>query len=863
MKSKHKKSNYFLDKGIFANLNSFMELENRISNLPEKERGAAFEVFAEAYLKTQSFTQAQNVWPDNDIPQKIRHKLGLPPADMGIDGVFNTHNDEYHAYQVKYRTNRLSLSWDELSTFMGLSDKSDKRVLFTNSNDISSVMDVRANFYSIKGNDLDKLDLVDFRAIETWLASGKVSREKKSPRPHQIEAINNILEELNKKNRVTAVMACATGKTLVALWVAEKKESKTILVLLPSLALVRQTLHDWAKENSWDKFNYLCVCSDLTVTNSEDGIILNQHELDFSVTTQKEDIEIYLKNQIVLPKIIFSTYQSCQIVAQAMPHEFSFDLAIFDEAHKTASREDSNYAFALQDKNLSIKKRLFLTATPRHYDINQKDKEGEQRLVYSMDDEEAYGKIAYKLSFRKAVQLDLICDYKIIISIIDSAMIDRELIKQGEVVVKGDVIKAQRIANILAIQNAVEKYEIKKIFSFHNSVASAKSFTTNTNEGIGAYLEDFTTFHINGEMPTGKRSNLLKEFEQSSKSIISNARCLTEGVNVPAVDMVAFVSPKKSQIDIVQAAGRAMRKADNKKFGYIFIPLFMQIAEDESIEEAIDKTKFDTVWDVLQAMQEQDESLVEIISQMREELGKTLGYNDNRLRERIEILGPQVYISELRRIITSRIIDKLGLTWDERFGELLKFKELNSHCNVPLRYPENPALGKWISAQRVKYKKKSISQDQIDKLEAIDFCWDLFDEYWEIMFAELNKFKESNSYCNVPLRYPENPALGLWVCAQRKRYKKKIISQDQIDKLEAIDFCWDPFDENWQAMFAELNKFKEANSHCNVPRGYPDNPSLGLWVSAQRQKYKKKSISQDQIDKLEAIDFCWNPLDKN
>ena len=197
---------------------------------------------------------------------------------------------------------------------------------------------------------------------------------------------------------------------------------------------------------------------------------------------------------------------------------FSFDLAIFDEAHKTASRQGANYAFALQDKNLSIKKRLFLTATPRHYNVNKKDKEGDQRLVFSMDDQKTYGQIAHQLSFRAAVQKDLICDYKVIISIVTSEMVNRELLKQGEVVVDGDIIKAQRIANILAIQSAVDKYGIKRIFSFHSSVSAAKSFTLNTNEGIGAYLKDFTTLHVNGEMSTSKRESLLKEFEESDKS---------------------------------------------------------------------------------------------------------------------------------------------------------------------------------------------------------------------------------------------------------------------------------------------------------------------------------------------------------
>ncbi len=523
MKPQHKKSHFFYTKGLFTALNSFSELENRISKLPIEERGDAFEVFAEAYFNTQKIHQAKEVWPDSVVPQTLRNQLGLPSTDKGIDGVFLSHNGQYHAYQVKYRSYRSNLAWEELSTFMGLSDKSDQRVLFTNSNDISSVMNARTDFYSIKRNDLDKLEQADFKAIENWFSSGLVLREKKSPLLHQSEAISDILEEFKANDRATVIMACGSGKTLVALWAAEKKDAHTILVLLPSLALVRQTLHDWAKENSWDDFNYLCVCSDATVIKGIDETVLRQHDLDFPVTTQREVVQQFLNNKNSSRKIIFSTYQSCQIVAEAMPKGFVFDLAIFDEAHKTASREGANYAFALQDTNLPIKKRLFLTATPRHYNVNKRDKEGEQRLVYSMDDETTYGRVAHQLSFRGAVEKDLICDYKVIVSVVTSEEVNRELLKRGEVIVDGDVIKAQRMANIIAAQNAIEKYGIKKIFSFHNSVNAAKSFTSNKNEGIGAYLKEFVSLHVNGEMSTSMRDNLLKEFKESERAIISNA----------------------------------------------------------------------------------------------------------------------------------------------------------------------------------------------------------------------------------------------------------------------------------------------------------------------------------------------------
>ena len=855
-KQKHKKSHFFHAKGLFSDLNSFNELENRISKLPIEKRGDAFEVFAEAYFNTQKIHLAKEIWPDSEIPQSLRNQLGLPSTDKGIDGVFQSHDGQYHAYQVKYRTNRLNLTWEELSTFMGLSDKSDKRVLFTNSSDIPDLMNARIDFYSIKGNDLDKLEPADFKAIEGWFSSDIIIREKKSPFPHQSEAISDILEEFKASDRATAIMACGSGKTLVALWAAEKKDSQTILVLLPSLALVRQTLHDWAKENSWDDFNYLCVCSDATVIKGIDETVLHQHDLDFPVTTQREVVQQFFHNKNSSRKIIFSTYQSCKIVAEAMPKSFVFDLAIFDEAHKTASREGANYAFALQDNNLPIKKRLFLTATPRHYNVNKKDKEGESRLVYSMDDETTYGRVAHQLSFRRAVEKDLICAYKVIVSVVTSEEVNRELLKHGEVVVGGDVIKAQRMANIIAVQSAIEKYGIKKIFSFHNSVNAAKSFTSNKNEGIGAYLKEFVSLHVNGKMSTSVRENLLKEFKESENAIISNARCLTEGVNVPEVNMVAFVSPKKSSVDIVQAAGRAMRKPPGKKFGYILIPLFIQLAEDEKLEEALEKTKFQTVWDVLQSLQEHDESLVEIIGQMREAIGRTGGFDDSRLREKIEFIGPELQLPVLRNSIITKIVDRLGVSWDERFGELVKFKEENGHCNVPNRYDKNPSLGSWVSKQRQDYKKKGLTQDRIDKLNAIGFDWNRdmqWDIQWDNKFAELVKFKEENDHCNVPGRYDKNPSLGSWVSAQRQDYKKKGLTQDRIDRLNAIGFDWNR-DMQWDNKFAELVKFKEENDHCNVPLRFP---KIGKWVRVQRQNFKKKKLTFERETKLNKIGFSW------
>lgn len=855
MTPKHKKASYFFSKGLFSNISSFTELEKRIATIPEIERGDAFEVFAEAYLKTQPLHQVEEIWPEKILPQSLRDILNIP-SDAGIDGVFKTFSGSYKAYQVKFRSNRESLSWgsDGLGNFFGQSDRVSERVLFTNSVDLSHLASTRVGFYSIRGSELDNLSVEDFKTIEEWLNTGVMVREKLIPKDHQVQAINAIMKELGVVDRTTAIMACGTGKTLVALKVTERIKAKTILVLLPSLALIRQTLHDWARNHDWQNFNFLCVCSDDTVVKGEDETVLYQQDLDFAVTTQSQDVTNFIINQNLDTKIIFSTYQSCHTVAQALPKNFTFDFAVFDEAHKTASRSATNHAFALQNKNIAIKKRLFLTATPRHYNIDKKDKSGDQKIVFSMDDEATYGRVSYKLSFRNAVEQNLICDYKVIISVITSDELNRELLKRGEVLVKGDIIKAQRIANIFAIQKAVVQYGINRIFSFHSSVSAAKSFTAKTNEGIGNYLTNFSTMHVNGEMSASKRESILNEFRSKEKALISNARCLTEGVNVPAVDMVAFVSPKKSKVDIAQAAGRAMRKNESKTCGYILIPLFIQIAENEDLEQALNKTHFDTVWNVLQAMQEQDENLVEIIAKLREDRGKVLGLNDNKLKEQVEILGPELLLSDLRQAITTNIIDHLGLSWDERFGELVRFKEEHGHCEVPRYYRSNQKLGAWVSTQREAYEKKLLMPKRYKKLASLGFNWCLKNS-WEERFSELTDFKKEYGHCDVPYNYV-NKNLASWVANQRVSHKKEKLALEKFKVLDGLGFKWDSLKPSWEENFYELIDFKEKNGHCNAPYALP----VGAWAGRQRKLYKQGTLTSDRYKKLNNIGFDWDPI---
>ena len=255
----------------------------------------------------------------------IKDRFALAQREVGVDGVFETHLGDYHAYQAKFRTDRPSLTWDELSTFMGLTDQIAERVVITNCDELSTVLSDRRGFYAIRGADLDRLQAEDFGAIRNWLAGAIVEHIRKTPLPRQHEALDAIVKTLTEHDRATLLMPCGTGKTLVALWAAEQLGIKKILVLVPSLALISQTLHAWLKETRWHNPSFLCVCSDPTVTDRADALVLHQADVNFPVTTEREGVRTFLDRQTDGVKVIFSTYQSARVVASGMTENTRFD----------------------------------------------------------------------------------------------------------------------------------------------------------------------------------------------------------------------------------------------------------------------------------------------------------------------------------------------------------------------------------------------------------------------------------------------------------------------------------------------------------------------------------------------------------
>ncbi len=863
MPAKHVKARHWIATGIFDALTSFHDFEQRINGIvEEKDRGDVFEIFVEGFLATQPIMQCVTHWVVGDIPLILRQQYNLPSDAKGIDGVYESRLGTHVAYQVKYRQKGY-LTYTEVAPFLGITERFTERVIFTTASELADDALNRGGMRLVRGDDFRALKSDDLARIEAWLKAKPLPRSPYTPKPYQADALTDIKTALNTHDRATVVMACGTGKTLVSLWATQDAQPKTVLVLLPSLTLLQQTLGEWSKHHIFTPgFRYLCVCSDQTVGLANDELEVRPSDVEFRIDTDPKEVTRFLAHPTDEVKVIFSTYQSSPVVS-AGAAAYTFDMGIFDEAHKTTGREGGAFSYALSDERLRIRKRLFFTATPRHIDIRHRDKEGEFP-VQSMDDPQVYGIRAHTLSFASAAKQDIICPYKVVISLIDKHMVSDFARKHGITLIDTDLMKVRWVAHLLAFQQAVENTGATKALTFHSRVKAAQEFASDTTHGIGRYLNGYDVRHVHGKQRSSERKSLIDTFRHAEKGVLTNARCLTEGVDVPAVDMVAFLDPKQSRIDIAQATGRAMRKpqgASTKTVGYVVVPLFAADFEQSSLDEAIESEGFDQVADVLNALQEQDEDLIDIIRELRERKGAGEPFDLRRLREKVEVIGPAVDLERLNTSISVAIADRIGMSWDEWYGMLTVYKQRIGDVLVPQSY-RNPAsgyrLGGWVSKQRE--GKETMLPDRRARLDALGFVWDPQTAWWEEGYRSLQLFRQREGHCRVPVIY-RDPAsgyrLGQWVSKQREG--KETMLPDRRARLDALGFVWDPFATQWEEGFHSLDRYRQERGHCLLPKSYRDPAAgyrLGQWVSKQR--VGKETMLPDRRERLDALGFVWN-----
>ncbi|EMH49264.1 helicase protein [Helicobacter pylori HP116Bi] len=668
-------------------ISAYELIKEKLHAIPNlRDKGSLFEKISKQFLQEHDSAneyESIDLWYDWKLRGKER--------DKGIDIVITTSNKEYIAVQCKFHQN--SISYNDISPFLtqllsgvgGVGGVKFKKGIIISTSNLTSealkaIEQIRSTGMGIDIDEITEEDFIysriDWEKFDPTKTEDEIPLcDKKRPRPHQTEAIEQTKKYFSdpKNARGKLIMACGTGKTYTSLKIMEALDPKITLFLAPSIALLSQTFREYAQEKS-EPFYASIVCSDdktgqskKNKSKNEDNDDINFSELPLKPSTRLKDIlSVYERAQKENKRfIIFSTYQSALRIKEAQEAGLNgIDLIICDEAHRTVGamystneRDDKN-AFTLchSDENIKATKRLYMTATPKVYSESSKAKAKESdNVIYSMDDAEVFGEEIYTLNFERAIALDLLTDYKVLILAVRSenlsgvtnsvnkkisqleargTKLDKKLINNEFVCKIVGTHKGLAKQDLIVLddenkedndlKNKADTFVSQRAISFCKSIQTSKNIKDSFETIMECYDEELkkksfknlqiTIDHVDGTMNCKDRLDKLEnlnQFEPNTCKVLSNARCLSEGVDVPALDSVIFFDGKSAMVDIIQAVGRVMRKAKNKKRGYIILPIALRESEIKNLDEAVKNTNFQNIWKVLKALRSHDPSLVD------------------------------------------------------------------------------------------------------------------------------------------------------------------------------------------------------------------------------------------------------------
>ena len=600
------------------------------------ERGRRFEPLVADILRTDRMFRERysQVWLWDDWPDRESGDIGVDIVAELADG------SGYAAIQCKCYEPTTTLQKSHINSFLAYTnpDFVERIVVSTTTNWSSNLLTLMRR----QQPPVQRLDLFGLEATtidwERYLEDETKplqQRRTKDLRPHQEAALSDVYAGFEQHDRGKLIMACGTGKTFTALRAAEHLAGKggRVLFAAPSISLVNQSLREWAAE-SRIPIRAFAVCSDPKVGRANDGDSARTYDLPIPATTDAKRLaDEASKDAPNRLTVVFSTYQSMQRIAEAqdagMP---AFDLIICDEAHRTTGatlkgEERSNFLLVHDAEKIHAAKRLYMTATPRVYAPNVKKKASENEVyIASMDDETQYGEEFHRLDFPTAVEQNLLSDYKVAVLVMSEERVNLEYSEElGDAVAVGDIGRVIGCLNGLAKldpehrQFADDQAPMQRAVAFSNTIKNSERFVKLVAQLQGE--EDYQVRgvrmraqHVDGTSGVLERAEKLRWLGgetllmQQQCHILSNARCLTEGIDVPSLDAVLFLQPRKSQIDVVQAVGRVMRRAEGKKWGYIILPIVVPTGEDPNA--ALDNNDaYAHVWEVLQALRSHDSRL--------------------------------------------------------------------------------------------------------------------------------------------------------------------------------------------------------------------------------------------------------------
>ena len=626
----------------------------RTATATQRDRGTAFEKLIAAWLMTDPVQSKRFARAELGSEWASRH--GRRRTDIGIDLVCTRHDGELAAVQCKLFAPERRILKTDIDSFISTSatdEFAERLIVETTESAWSENARATVLDQSIPTTIIGLQDLRESRVDwSRFAATGDIARpEPKSLRDDQVEALDCVKAGLQAADRGKLIMACGTGKTLTSLRIAEAMagEGGCILLLVPSLALMAQTVPEWCADARLS-LTAFAACSDTQVgkrrRNAFDIAEIEVTDLAFPATTKADKLaEAVAASDANSMRVIFATYQSISVIAAAQANHGlpEFDLIVCDEAHRTtgvtfAGEDQSNFVKVHDNSVIRGRKRLYMTATPRIYGENARSKARDADAVLaSMDDPKLYGDVLFHHGFARAVESDILTDYRVIVLAMDegqvSGAVQKRLADDNSELVLDDATKIVGCWKALSKTGLVgrgadDPGPMNRAFAFCRNIKSSKLVRDEFGQVIAEYRagddddapQDFNCRirHVDGTYKARARKQRLDWLKEDAGPddcrILSNARCLTEGVDVPALDAIMFLHPRNSQIDVVQAVGRVMRKAAGKRMGYVILPV--GVPSDVPADVALnDNKKYRVVWQILNALRAHDERLDAVINQ--------------------------------------------------------------------------------------------------------------------------------------------------------------------------------------------------------------------------------------------------------
>ena len=705
-----------------------MDYEQLIARIHQTEilkraKGDRFEQLIKNYLQTDNnyARQIKQIWLWEEFPYASQ----FSGSDTGIDLVART-EDGWWAIQCKCFAEDNPVNKSDIDSFLSLSSRTfevsrlgqiafSQRLLVTSNSNLgpharSAIANQIPRVVWINGDALARA-AVEWGKLDEGVYGRPAHRLVFEPRPHQKEAIQKAKAHFAKHDRGKLIMACGAGKTLTSLRIAEEltNQSGWVLFLVPSIALLSQTLREWGNQVRGG-FSPICVCSDEKISARLDSLSSSVVDIPLPASTDIDEIKLrvqYCRTTDSGLRVIFSTYQSIGVVIDAQKQlGLEFDLTICDEAHRTTGityEGDDVSGFNRVHRQIRSKKLMYMTATPRIYEDNAKAKATENNtLVYSMDDPELYGQEFHRLGFGKAVEQNLLSDYKVVILTLNEELVPAHL--QRALSNENQALEPSDLHKLVGCIDALSKHIIgdggaldggslaaimKRSVAFCSKIKVSDAISQAFNDIGPEYkrtappakqvsLAVPVAKHVDGTMNASERNRRLAWLKDETGSpdesrILTNVRCLSEGVDVPSLDAVMFLSAKSSQIDVVQSVGRVMRKSPGKKYGYIIIPII--IPAGLKPEVVLDQNKpYKVVWQVLNALRAHDERFRDVVNKIalnkvkpkqiivgRPDSSGTGTETTDAAKMGTDELSQQAFdFSQLQNVIYAKLVTKVG-----------------------------------------------------------------------------------------------------------------------------------------------------------------------------------------------------------